>query len=145
MSGAANQTIVHGSSVAVAGQGALILGPSGAGKSALALRLMALGATLIADDRSVLTLKGNEVQASAPEAIKGKIEARGIGILEVPYADSATLGLVIDMSQVSTDRLPPARHHSLLGVELPCLWRVDHGHFPDAILLYLRHLAIQRG
>lgn len=145
MSRQAKQTIVHGSTVSVAGQGVLILGPSGAGKSALALRLMALGATLIADDRSVLTLKGAGVEASAPDAIKGKIEARGIGILEVPCAECAPLGLVIDLSQVSTDRLPPARQHNLLGVELPCLWRVDHGHFPDAILLYLRHLAIQRG
>ena len=34
------------------GRGLLILGPSGAGKSALALQLIALGARLVADDRT---------------------------------------------------------------------------------------------
>ncbi|MDX5349528.1 MAG: serine kinase, partial [Paracoccaceae bacterium] len=43
--------IVHATSVAVDGRGLLILGPSGAGKSSLALRLIALGARLVADDR----------------------------------------------------------------------------------------------
>ena len=50
---------LHASAVALDGRGALLLGASGAGKSGLALRLMALGARLVADDR-VLLRRGPE-------------------------------------------------------------------------------------
>ena len=49
--------ILHGSCVAVEGRGVLIVGPSGAGKSSLALALMALGAELVADDRTEVRLE----------------------------------------------------------------------------------------
>ncbi len=64
----------HASCVAYGGRGVLILGASGRGKSALALRLMALGAVLVADDRTDLCREGDSVMARAPDAIKGMIE-----------------------------------------------------------------------
>jgi serine kinase of HPr protein (carbohydrate metabolism regulator) len=42
--------MVHGSAVAIDGNGLLLLGPSGSGKSDLALRLIDRGAKLICDD-----------------------------------------------------------------------------------------------
>ena len=50
--------IVHASAVSLGGRGVLILGRSGAGKSGLALRLIALGAQLVSDDRVVLEPHG---------------------------------------------------------------------------------------
>ena len=72
---------LHASCVALDGRGVLILGRSGAGKSSLALELMALGARLVADDRTVLHADDGAPVASCPPAILGKIEARGVGIL----------------------------------------------------------------
>jgi ABC-type uncharacterized transport system fused permease/ATPase subunit len=45
---------MHGTTVAMAGQGLLIIGPSGSGKSSLALDLMSKGMELVSDDRTDL-------------------------------------------------------------------------------------------
>lgn len=72
---------LHATTVAIEGRGLVILGPSGAGKSTLALELMATGAVLVADDRTDLARQGDALIASVPQALAGRIEARGIGIL----------------------------------------------------------------
>lgn len=61
----ADRTILHASCVALDGRGLLILGPSGSGKSALALELMALGADLVADDRTEIEGQGPDLVAAA--------------------------------------------------------------------------------
>ena len=74
-SGAATATL-HATAVAVDGRAALILGASGAGKSSLALQLMALGAVLVADDRTVVQRDGSHIVADVPDTLRGLIEAR---------------------------------------------------------------------
>ena len=59
--------IMHASCVAVQGKGVLILGPSGAGKSSLALQLMALGADLVADDRTEISVQNGAAIARSPD------------------------------------------------------------------------------
>ena len=138
MGSAAHQEILHASCVIVADKGLLILGPSGSGKSALALTLMAHGAMLVADDRTIVVREGPALIASAPSAIAGMIEARGLGLLAAKRAESATLHSVIDMGQIETERLPPERDIPLLGCRLPCLHKVESAHFPAAVLQYLK-------
>lgn len=74
----------------------------------------------------------------APDAIRGQIEARGIGILTAETIAQAQVSLVVDMSKLSTARLPDPQTHPVLGVSLPCLHKVDAFYFPDAVLLYLK-------
>lgn len=105
----------------MAGRGVLITGPSGAGKSALALALMALGAGLVADDRTVLTLAGGRVMADAPAAIRGRIEARHVGILAAEPVGPQPLGLVVELGEAALPRLPEEATADLLGVRLPRL------------------------
>jgi len=100
--------IVHASCVVANGRAALIRGQSGSGKSALALRLLALGAGLVADDRTHLRHERGMVLAEAPAAIRGLIEARGVGILNAPAAGAAPLALVVDMDRHETEHLPAA-------------------------------------
>lgn len=116
----------------------MIVGPSGAGKSALALQLIALGATLVADDRTQVSRQGDVVIADVPESIAGMIEARGVGILGMPHAGPTQVSLVVDLSRQEQERLPAVRTYQILGCEIPCLHRVDAPHFASAILLYLR-------
>lgn len=129
---------LHASCVAVNGRGVLILGPSGCGKSALALQLMAFGAALVADDRTEVYRLGPQVMARSPAALAGLIEARGVGILEAPALAGVPLLLVADLSRDETERLPPLRQFSLLGVALDLVFASRSSHFPAAVLCYLR-------
>lgn len=130
---------IHASAVALdPARGVLILGPSGAGKSALALELMALGAWLVADDRVDLRVLDGALIASAPEAIAGRIEARGIGILAAEPLASARIALAVDLSQDEAERLPPARKIEIAGVAVPLVLRVRSGHAAAGILQYLK-------
>ncbi|MCU0910148.1 MAG: HPr kinase/phosphatase C-terminal domain-containing protein [Rhodobacteraceae bacterium] len=130
--------VLHATAVALEGRALLILGPSGSGKSALALQLMALGARLVSDDRTTVTLGDGHPVASAPTAILGRIEARGIGILAAEPAPPCPVALVADLAHAETERLPPPRQFDLLGIPIPLVHRIDSPHFPAALVQYLR-------
>jgi HPr kinase/phosphorylase len=143
MTGAGNsattgQQILHATSLVCCDQGVLILGAAGSGKSGLALALMAHGASLIADDRTILTVLDEQLVASAPGEIAGMIEARGIGLLNAAIQGPHPLHLAIDLDQIETRRLPPPRQIRIQGRVLPLLHKVDNGYFPVAILHYLK-------
>ena len=128
----------HATTVALEGRALLIEGASGAGKSALALQLMAFGAALVSDDRTDLHRDGEQVIASAPPAIRGLIEARGLGLLNADTAPPAPVAALVDLDRIETDRLPPLRQVTLLGCRLPLLLRVESIHFAPALLQFLR-------
>ena len=134
----AERTILHASTIALNGNAVVITGASGSGKSALALRLLAYGAELIADDRTEVWLEQGRVMADAPQAIRGLIEARGVGILKAQAAGPMPVSLVVDMDQVERDRLPPLRETLLLDHRVPVFHNPGNAHFAEAILLYLK-------
>lgn len=84
--------------------GVLLVGDSGAGKSDLALRLIAQGARLVADDRVELYVRNGALWARPPEKLAGLIEARGVGIVSLPYAHEERVALVIQL--VAPDAVP---------------------------------------
>lgn len=134
--------ILHASCVALSGRGVLILGPSGSGKSALALALLAMGADLVADDRTRIWRAGNRLRATAPPAIRGRIEARGFGLLTAPARDADCLVLAVDLAREEAARLPEPRRLPLLGLSLPLRFAVSGPHLGPAILLWLRTGAV---
>lgn len=113
--------VVHGSFVEFSGKGLLIVGASGAGKSGLALQLMAHGAKLVSDDRVQLNLDGPNVVATAPPAIRGLIEARGVGLLRADTVSMYHLSMVVDLDQTETQRLPDWHHVTVLRQSVPLL------------------------
>lgn len=132
------QSILHASCVALGPVAALIRGASGSGKSALALELMAHGAMLVADDRTIVTARNGVLVARCPPAIRGRIEARGLGVLCAEFQESAIIRVVVDLDRDETERLPPMRTVDLLGATVPLLHRGVQSHFPAALLQYLR-------
>ncbi|MBS1302195.1 HPr kinase/phosphatase C-terminal domain-containing protein [Loktanella sp. SALINAS62] len=130
--------IVHASCVAAHGRAILIIGPSGSGKSALALQLMALGAMLVADDRTILSKRGGVLTASCPDTLSGLIEARGIGILTAVVAQPTPVAYIVDMETAEPDRLPPVRHYTLMGLPIPLIYRSDGVGFASSLMLLLQ-------
>jgi serine kinase of HPr protein (carbohydrate metabolism regulator) len=114
--------LVHATAIAIDGRAVLLRGPSGAGKSDLALRLIDGGARLVADDQVELRRAGERVLVTAPAAIAGLIEVRGLGILRVEAIAEATLALLVDLvSSAEVDRLPEIRREDVLGVAAPTI------------------------
>jgi HPr kinase/phosphorylase len=74
---------IHGVLMSVYGKGVLITGESGMGKSELGLELIRKGHVLIADDRVDVRRIHNTIYGSAPDLLKGYLELRGIGIIDV--------------------------------------------------------------
>ena len=107
--------LLHGSAVSVGGSGLLILGPSGAGKSSLAIEMLALGAQLVSDDRVWLRASQNGLLLQAPDAVAGRIEARGLGLISCAHRSEASLKFCIDLSQYSDRRLPFVQEVTRLG------------------------------
>lgn len=101
--------------------GVLILGESGAGKSDLALRLIAMGATLVADDRCDLFVTSGYLHAAVPRTLAGLIEMRGVGIVRMPYRPDARIALAVRLADpVAVPRLPePAAYRPPSPLELP--------------------------
>jgi HPr kinase/phosphorylase len=115
-----SQINLYASAVSIADKGLLILGSSGSGKSELALAMLAHGAKLISDDQVLLTNGPNGITLSAPKPIIGKIEARFIGILNVP-STTAQLSLVIDLDKDPAERLPKKKFIEYFGKRIQLL------------------------
>jgi HPr kinase/phosphorylase len=133
----AAEIVLHASAVAFGARAVLIRGRSGSGKSALALRLMALGGTLVSDDRTRVSGAGDAPVARAPETIRGLIEARGVGILDADTVDSAEIVLVVDLDRTETERLPPRRTTELAGHHVELIHGRESAHFPAAVRQYV--------
>jgi serine kinase of HPr protein (carbohydrate metabolism regulator) len=117
---------VHATAVAIEGRALLLRGHSGSGKSDLALRLVDGGARLIGDDRVRIERRGTVLWAltppDIPEALRHKIEIRGIGIASLPGLAEAPLILAVDLVPgPAPERLPAAQNCHYLGVALPLI------------------------
>ena len=127
------EALIHGTCLAIGEEGVLLLGQPGAGKSDLALRLIdgsgtgltgALrGAALVADDQvAVRRSEDGKLIASAPPALAGKLEIRGLGIAELPHVPAVALKLAVRLTPVAEiERLPDLAkaRMDILGIGVP--------------------------
>jgi HPr kinase/phosphorylase len=141
---------LHASCVSVGEAGILIRGPSGAGKSTLARELIEEAtrrgdfARLVSDDRVRVANRNGRLVATAVNEIIGKLEARGFGILQVPYEKSAVVRLVVDGLVEEAERLPAESESitTICGVHLP---RIATRVTPGLAALVLLQLGNLRG
>jgi serine kinase of HPr protein (carbohydrate metabolism regulator) len=116
--------LVHATCVALNGKAAILRGPPGAGKSDLALRFLFLPVSaaggqpcFVADDQTELARVGEIVIARPPATIAGKLEVRGVSIVDVQNVSEAELTLVVDLVAASAvPRLPDDETESILGL-----------------------------
>ena len=112
---------LHASTVASGGRAVLITGPSGSGKSDLTLRLLDRGFTLVSDDQTLVRKEGDRLVASAPPNIAGKLEIRGIGIVDMDSVGNVPVALLVELTS-EFQRLPDDnRERPILGVRLPLI------------------------
>ena len=130
--------LLHASCVAFEGQSVLITGASGGGKSSLALQLIAYGCVLVSDDQTWIRPSDGGLEAFAPDTIKGRIEARGLGIIPAQTAGPNAIVMVVDLNQTEETRVPPRRSISYVGVELPLYYATSQAAFPAAVLHILK-------
>ena len=115
---------IHATCVAIGGKGVLILGKSGSGKSDLALRLIEhKTAILVADDRVDMSILGGNLFAQAPDLLKGLLEVRGVGLVNLKYAQDAKISLVVNLvgSLDEIERMPEEKFYTFGSVSLPML------------------------
>ena len=112
---------IHATCVEKAGQGVLLLGESGSGKSDLALRLLAAGWQLVADDQVLLQVQENALYANAPILLQGMIEVYGLGICKVPFVLSAKIFLAVQLQPLGAviERLPEPEYNEYWGIKIP--------------------------
>ncbi|HXH52922.1 MAG TPA: aldolase [Sphingomicrobium sp.] len=112
---------VHASTVSAEGRAVLITGLSGSGKSDLTLRLLDRGFTLVSDDQTIVRRDGDRLIASAPPSIAGKLEIRGLGIVELDHVSDVPVALIVELTS-DIQRLPDdSRERPILGVPLPLI------------------------
>ena len=145
--------LVHGTCIAFGdGAAAILQGTSGVGKSDLALRCIMQPAyfdgqthavSLVADDQVLLERRASSLWARPPVAIAGKLELRGLGVIDVPHASEARLRLVVRLVAADAiERLPDPEETDILGLTLPVL-RVAplEASAPLKVLLALRQAS----
>jgi serine kinase of HPr protein (carbohydrate metabolism regulator) len=101
-------------------RGALIEGPSGSGKSDLALRALAMGLRLVADDRVVLWTSGGSLYGRAPAGLQDLIEVRGLDVVRVPRIEFAEVSVVVRLA-APAERIPAVHTEDVLGIAIPTL------------------------
>jgi serine kinase of HPr protein (carbohydrate metabolism regulator) len=114
--------LLHATGLLIDGAALLITGKPGAGKSDLALRLIDRGARLIADDYTMVEARDGALYATPPPTIAGRIEIRGIGIVDVEYAEEGPVALIVDLDAKPT-RMPEdlAGETRLCGIAVPTI------------------------
>ncbi|WP_343520865.1 HPr kinase/phosphatase C-terminal domain-containing protein [Sphingomonas sp.] len=133
---------LHASCVAISGRAVLIEGRSGEGKSDLALRLIDRGAVLVSDDYTICTRTDGALVGSPPANIAGKIEVRGIGVIDMPHQERAPVALLVTILE-DPPRMPEGpKKRRIAGIDIPevALAALEPS-APVKVELALRHIG----
>jgi HPr kinase/phosphorylase len=116
--------LVHGTAVDIDGWAVLLTGKSGSGKSDLAMRMIDRGARLVGDDYVNLSDSFGLPQVEPTDRLAGKLEVRGIGIIELEYRAASSLMLLVELGE-DGERIPASLpQRDLHGWSLP-LFRLN--------------------
>ena len=114
--------IMHATCVDINGSGVLIVGRSGSGKSSLAINLIALGSTLVADDQCEIVKKNNKLSVFKPTSLPSSIEIRGVGLVSAPMVVETSLDWVVNMDEAETQRMPDLQFTEIDCYRIPTIF-----------------------
>lgn len=132
----------HATLVQLFGFGVLLRGPSNSGKSSIALRLLdeaeqsRTPCALIADDQVIIASKADHLVGKAPDNLFGKIEIRGVGIINIQAHHECMIDLVVDLvPPQSLERMPDEKldYVTIFGVEVRRIFIAERN--PDASVI----------
>ncbi len=110
---------IHGVLLSIYGKGVLITGESGMGKSETALELIRSGHVLVADDRVDVSRIHNTLIGQAPDLLKGMLEIRGIGIIDVAKMFGSST--ILDKSEIDfivhLEKWDEEKEYARVGIE----------------------------
>lgn len=107
--------------VVVKGRGVLIEARSDEARVDLVLRLLDRGAGLVSDARTMCRRDGERLIASAPPGAGGRIEVRGLGIVERDFIESISVALIV-VALDAAPRMPEDRRvRRIAGIDVPVL------------------------
>lgn len=122
----------HAVLLSINGKGVLICGESGIGKSEVALELIRRGHQLVADDRVDCYQIHNNIVGMAPAILRGFLELRGVGVIDVErmYGANSTLpraniDVVVELKpwdmNANYDRvgIEETKYKTILDVQIP--------------------------
>ena len=87
----------------------------------MAIGLIALGASLVADDQCEISIKNDKLKVSKPKSLPNGIEIRSIGLVSVPTVPQTQLKWVVDMDRVSEERMPELKVIDISGHRVPII------------------------
>ena len=151
------QQTISGVMVCLYGKGILLRGASGIGKSECALRLIDRGHQLVSDDAVAIEKIDNQLIASAPELLCGRINIRELGIINVEdhfgiqaLCKKHRVDFIIELlpqePKRPLDALPlEYATQTIAGMEIPCVQLTCSPQRDLALLIELAtQQAIQR-
>ena len=131
--------IMHATCVDINGSGVLIVGRSGSGKSSLAINLIALGSTLVADDQCEIVKKNNKLSVFKPTSLPSSIEIRGVGLVSVPMVVETSLDWVVNMDEAETQRMPDLQFTEIDGYRIPTIFGKNMDDFASRIYVLVNN------
>ena len=111
--------LFHATCVVRGGRAVLLAGPSGSGKSDLALRLIDRDYALVSDDQVLLSCKDGQLIAAPPPSIAGKMEVRGLGIVDIAHHPDQPVALFVDLAATPLRMPEEDDGETILGIRLP--------------------------
>lgn len=138
----------HCTCVEVNSVGVMIEGMSGAGKTSLALGLLDAARmrnaefAFVCDDQAIINNRNNELWASVPKSIAGKVELFGAGIADIKFITQCRIRLVCELvNQSEIVRHPVETQCNRLGVRLDYI-QTPAQHEVQGIRILLRQLSL---
>ena len=102
--------------------GVLLTGGAGCGKSDLALRMIDNGAVLVADGETSLVADNHTLMATPPAVSAGQMHIHGIGMVRMPFENSAPIRCCVHLSASwHIQKYPDWRTENFLGVNVPVI------------------------